>query len=185
MEKVRPWCGPPSDRGRLNNRTEYRQPSIDYSCISYPVVRRSGPCIRRTSGSTCQRTQRYSSHLRVCRGTTLGPADRPTCILLQNHACTYRHVEPIRTVRSWPDKQPHQHGKTASLRFTGRMLIPTPNLKPSFSANPSHCSLSFSSSALSTWFPRVLQLLLTRPMSVFTFYFFCFTLFSCRFRAVA
>ena len=23
MEKVRPWCGQPSDRGRLKNRTEY------------------------------------------------------------------------------------------------------------------------------------------------------------------
>jgi len=23
MEKVRPWCGQPSDRGRLRNRTEY------------------------------------------------------------------------------------------------------------------------------------------------------------------
>ena len=24
LEKVRPWCGQPSDRGRLKNRTEYR-----------------------------------------------------------------------------------------------------------------------------------------------------------------
>jgi len=23
MEKVRPWCGQPSDRGRLKNRTEH------------------------------------------------------------------------------------------------------------------------------------------------------------------
>jgi len=23
MEKVRPWCGPPSDRARLKNRTEF------------------------------------------------------------------------------------------------------------------------------------------------------------------
>ena len=23
MEKVRPWCGQPSDRGRLRNRTDY------------------------------------------------------------------------------------------------------------------------------------------------------------------
>ena len=26
MEKVRPWCGQPSDRGRLKNRTEQIQP---------------------------------------------------------------------------------------------------------------------------------------------------------------
>jgi len=25
MEKVRPWCGQPSDRGRLKNRTEQAQ----------------------------------------------------------------------------------------------------------------------------------------------------------------
>jgi len=25
MEKVRPWCGQPSDRGRLRNRTEYNR----------------------------------------------------------------------------------------------------------------------------------------------------------------
>ena len=29
-----------------------------------------------------------------------------------------------------------------------------PGLKPSFSANPSHCSLSFSSSGLPTWIPQ-------------------------------
>ena len=31
-------------------------------------------------------------------------------------------------------------------------------LKPSFSANPFHCSLSFPSSGLTTWFPRLLRL---------------------------
>jgi len=25
MENVRPWCGQPSDRGRLKNRTEQRE----------------------------------------------------------------------------------------------------------------------------------------------------------------
>jgi len=29
-----------------------------------------------------------------------------------------------------------------------------PGLKPSFTANPSHCSLSFSSSGLTTWIPQ-------------------------------
>jgi len=29
MEKVRPWCGQPSDRGRLKNRTEH--PSMTVS----------------------------------------------------------------------------------------------------------------------------------------------------------
>jgi len=47
-------------------------------------------------------------------------------------------------------------------------------LKPPFSANPSHRSLSFSSSGLTTWFPRLLLLLLS--ISVFTFSLFCFTL---------
>ena len=54
-----------------------------------------------------------------------------------------------------------------------------PSLKPSFSANPSLCSLSFSSSGLTTWFPRLLLLLLS--ISVFTFLVFLFYTFSCRF----
>ena len=29
MEKVRPWCGQPSDRGRLKNRTDIRPFRID------------------------------------------------------------------------------------------------------------------------------------------------------------
>ena len=29
MEKVRPWCGQPSDRGRLNNQTE-PQPAVNF-----------------------------------------------------------------------------------------------------------------------------------------------------------
>ena len=45
-----------------------------------------------------------------------------------------------------------------------------PDLKPSFSANPSHCSLSFSSSELTTRFPRLLLLLLTYLLSLFSFF---------------
>jgi len=30
MEKVRPWCGHPLDRGRLKNTTEIR-PTVDYT----------------------------------------------------------------------------------------------------------------------------------------------------------
>ena len=56
--------------------------------------------------------------------------------------------------------------------------IPSPTLsfipdwKPSFSANPSHCSLSFSSSGLTTWFPRLLVLLVAYPFLLFLFYTF-------------
>ena len=43
-------------------------------------------------------------------------------------------------------------------RKTARKISPTisfiPDLKPSFSANPSHRSLSFSSSGLTTWIPQ-------------------------------
>ena len=65
------------------------------------------------------------------------------------------------------------------LSFPSPTLSFIPDLKPSFSANPSHCSLSFSSSGLTTWFPRLLLLLLS-----FFFLVFCFTLFSCCFREV-
>jgi len=40
------------------------------------------------------------------------------------------------------------------LSFPSPTLSFIPDLKPSFSANPSHYSLSFSSSGLTTWFPR-------------------------------
>ena len=34
MEKVRPWCGQPSDRGRLKNRTEHQLESIErWECV--------------------------------------------------------------------------------------------------------------------------------------------------------
>ena len=49
-------------------------------------------------------------------------------------------------------------------------------LKPSFSANPSHCSLSFSSSGLTTRFPRLLLLL--HSISVFTSQLLCLQCFD-------
>jgi len=57
-----------------------------------------------------------------------------------------------------------------------------PGLKPSFSPNPFHHSLSFSSSEQTTWIPHTFTV--TSEHIGFTFQFFCFTLFSCRFRAV-
>jgi len=57
-----------------------------------------------------------------------------------------------------------------------------PGLKPSFSPNPFHRSLSFSSSGLTAWIPHTFTV--TSEHIGFTFQFFCFTLFSCRFRAV-
>jgi len=35
MEKVRPWCGQPSDRGRLKNRTEALRSWSTGRCITY------------------------------------------------------------------------------------------------------------------------------------------------------
>ena len=51
-----------------------------------------------------------------------------------------------------------------------------------FFANPSHRSLSFCSSGLTTWIPQTFTV--TSNISAFTFQFFCFTIFSCRLRAV-
>ena len=48
MEKVRPWCGQPLDRGRLKNRTAlflfvfgdiYRAPRKPCQCVEFPVKR--------------------------------------------------------------------------------------------------------------------------------------------------
>ena len=65
--------------------------------------------------------------------------------------------------------------KTCMLLTVIRVIIgfssPThsliPGLKPSFSPHPSHCSLSFFSPGLTTWFPRLLLLLLSIPVSTF------------------
>jgi len=43
-----------------------------------------------------------------------------------------------------------------------------PGLKPSFAANPSHCSLSFSFSGLTTWIPQTF----TVTSEHIRFYFF-------------
>jgi len=47
-----------------------------------------------------------------------------------------------------------------------------PGLKPSFSANSSHLSLSFSSSGLTTWIPQTFTVT-SEHIRFFTFYFFC------------
>jgi len=54
------------------------------------------------------------------------------------------------------------------ISFPSPTLSFIPDLKPSFSANPSHCSLSFSSSGLTTWFQRLLLLLLAYPFFTFS-----------------
>ena len=62
-----------------------------------------------------------------------------------------------------------QYPKPTYLR---NLLLQEKSRQPPFSANPSHCSLSFSSSGLTTRFPRLLLLLLS--ISVFTFSFLHF-----------
>ena len=47
-----------------------------------------------------------------------------------------------------------------TISFSSPTLSFIPDLKPSFSANPSHCSLSFSFPGLTTRFPGLLLLLL-------------------------
>jgi len=52
-----------------------------------------------------------------------------------------------------------------------------PGLKPSFSANPSHRSLSVSSSGLTTWIPKTFTVTSHKHIR-FYFLVFCFTLFT-------
>jgi len=59
----------------------------------------------------------------------------------------------------------------------------SPGLKPSFSANPSHHSPSFSSSGLTTWIPRGLFTDTSEHIRFLLFSFSVFPLFSCWFRA--
>jgi len=50
MEKVRPWCGQPSDRGRLKNRTEHTcEPA--FSALTLLVGRQERhPACKKLSG---------------------------------------------------------------------------------------------------------------------------------------
>ena len=59
-----------------------------------------------------------------------------------------------------------------------------PGLKPSFSANPSHRSLPFLFQDWLHGFPRLLTVTSEHIRCFYILVFFCFTLFSCRFRAV-
>ena len=57
-------------------------------------------------------------------------------------------------------------------------------LKPSFSANPFHRSLSFSFSGLAKWIPQIFTDHTTEHDLFLLYIFYGFTLFSCRFRSV-
>ena len=68
MEKVRPWCGQPSDRGRLRNRTESQRPEI--ACLPYfyawrgpsaNLESRSETCCRRLAANTGRKKSRHKS----------------------------------------------------------------------------------------------------------------------------
>ena len=70
------------------------------------------------------------------------------------------------------------------ISFPSPTLSFIPGLKPPFSANPSHRSLSFSSSGLTTWIPQTLTVTSEHIRFYFLVFLFSFTLFSCRFSAV-
>jgi len=68
------------------------------------------------------------------------------------------------------------------ISFLSPTLSFIPDLKPTFSANRSHCSLSFFFFKTDYMIPQTF----TVTSEHIRFYFlviFCFTLFSCRFRA--
>ena len=66
------------------------------------------------------------------------------------------------------------------ISFPSPTLSFIPDLKPSFSANPSHCSLSFFSFRTDYMISQTFTVI-SENISVFTF---SFSVFSCRFRAV-
>jgi len=75
MEKVRPWCGQPSDRGRLRNRTEQSQrPQI--GCLPYfhtwcglsaNLECRSEMCCTRLAGNTGHKNRHFGTIAQLCR----------------------------------------------------------------------------------------------------------------------
>jgi len=53
--------------------------------------------------------------------------------------------------------------------FPSQLSLSVQTYNLPFSSNPSHCSLSFSSLGLATWFPKLLLLLLACPFLLFSF----------------
>jgi len=70
----------------------------------------------------------------------------------------------------------HRGIHTLLFIFSSPTLSFIPDLKSSFSANPPHSSLSFSSSGLTTWFHRLLLLLLAYLFLLIVFLFYNFQL---------
>ena len=71
MEKVRPWCGQPSDRGRLKNRTELNTDKPQLNIIA--------SCSRKRSDGP-HRSRHTYTHL------------RPRAVVCDEHV----HVTPLR-----------------------------------------------------------------------------------------
>ena len=93
--------------------------------------------------------------------------------------CSYR----VRGVDGSCAKHSTVESYTVLLAFPSPTNFFIPGLKPSFSANPSHRSLSFSSSALATWILQTFSV--TSEQTHFYFLvLYVSSLFSCRFRAV-
>jgi len=68
------------------------------------------------------------------------------------------------------------------ISFPSPTLSLIPDSKPPFSANLSHCNLSFSSSGLTTWISQTFTV--TSEHIGFYFLVFLYYIFSCCFRAV-
>jgi len=83
MEIVRPWCGQPSDRGRLKNRTEHCS-ALWHSGMQFAELTTRHASVR------CTTTDRTS-------------ATRPS-LLPSNTQCAARR-------RRWPEKLTDYHGK--------------------------------------------------------------------------
>jgi len=75
MEKVRPWCGQPSDRGRLRNRTEHGHPTNSH----HDAVGKKGQAASKRSNDQVDQTINRSQldHVVVVdRGTTIHKASK-------------------------------------------------------------------------------------------------------------
>ena len=89
MEKVRPWCGQPSDRGRLKNRRTEHTPSVDIGIYLYLTGLVSGRFIKSvlhesviaTCVDACVR-QVWQSHKSRARQAGIDDDDHDTTLAL-------------------------------------------------------------------------------------------------------
>jgi len=112
MEKVRPWCGQPSDLGRLKNRTEYRN-----------AGRSEVDRLLKGKGSPYSITERRVPELIPVLGSQ--PAGDVSHKPGGEYGDMVKIGHAVPELRSRTDRQPHTHTPTDCSNWTTKAIAKT------------------------------------------------------------